>query len=110
MRSMPSSLAWVGGALYLLGLVPITWSFLVNPHLESTVRIQNDRGHLLLDDVQRFFHGHLGRRGNLERQRSLAIDAANIRRAGCPGDFRQFTHRENISGRGGYRKRAKLFW
>lgn len=48
--SMPVALAWVGGVLHVLGLIPITWCFLANPYLETTVRIQTDRGHQVVTD------------------------------------------------------------
>lgn len=43
--SMPGSLLYAGVALHFLGLVPVLWSLLTNPHLETTVRIQKDRDH-----------------------------------------------------------------
>ncbi len=36
---------FVGLPLYLMGGVLIPWTMIVNPHLETTVRIQFDRGH-----------------------------------------------------------------
>jgi protein-S-isoprenylcysteine O-methyltransferase Ste14 len=39
-----------GGALLLLGFVGTTWAMTVNAHFEVTVRIQNDRGHRVVDD------------------------------------------------------------
>ncbi len=40
--------AWAGAALFLLGDIPILAAALVNPHLETTVRIQSDRGHAVI--------------------------------------------------------------
>jgi protein-S-isoprenylcysteine O-methyltransferase Ste14 len=48
--SMPPVLLYVGIALHCLGLVPVLWSLLTNPHLETTVRIQKDRGHRVISD------------------------------------------------------------
>ncbi len=43
-----SPLPWVaiyaGLALHGLGNIPITWSLVINPYLEATVRIQSERG------------------------------------------------------------------
>lgn len=41
---------WVyaGAVLYLLGSWPITWAMATNPYLETTVRIQDDRGHTVV--------------------------------------------------------------
>lgn len=36
---------FVGLPIYLLGCALIPWTMIVNPHLEKTVRIQEDRGH-----------------------------------------------------------------
>jgi len=46
--SMPSGLAGVGAALQVLGDIPVLWSFVSNPHLETTVRIQTDRDHRVI--------------------------------------------------------------
>jgi len=42
---------WVyaGIALYALGMAPVTWAMATNPYLETTVRIQRDRGHVVID-------------------------------------------------------------
>ncbi len=48
--SMPRSSLYVGVALHLLGCCPLLWAMLVNPHLETTVRIQTDRGHRVISD------------------------------------------------------------
>ena len=47
---MPSSLVAVGAGLHCLGLVPVLWTMMANPHLETTVRIQEDRGHQVITD------------------------------------------------------------
>lgn len=36
---------YLGAALHVLGDIPVLGALLCNPHLESTVRIQEDRGH-----------------------------------------------------------------
>ena len=46
--SMPFSFAYAGVFLFALSLWLITWVMLVNPFAESSVRIQNDRGHTVM--------------------------------------------------------------
>jgi protein-S-isoprenylcysteine O-methyltransferase Ste14 len=46
--SMPFSTLYVGLACTLLGSALIVWTLAINPHAESTVRIQNDRGHAVI--------------------------------------------------------------
>lgn len=41
----PEWTRWVGVALHLAGNVPVVWALCVNRHLETTVRLQRDRGH-----------------------------------------------------------------
>ena len=48
--SMQSSLLYVGVAMHVLGMIPVLGSLLSNPHLETTVRIQTDRGHRVVTD------------------------------------------------------------
>jgi protein-S-isoprenylcysteine O-methyltransferase Ste14 len=36
---------FAGVPLYLIGYLLVPWTMIVNPHLEKTVRIQEDRGH-----------------------------------------------------------------
>jgi protein-S-isoprenylcysteine O-methyltransferase Ste14 len=43
--AMSPALLWPGVVLYLLGAVPVTWAIVVNPFLETLVRIQSERGH-----------------------------------------------------------------
>lgn len=43
--SMPLATLYIGAVLFVLGSVPVAWSMAVNPHLETTVRIQTDRDH-----------------------------------------------------------------
>lgn len=45
---MSELLIFVGVGLHILGSIPIMWSLLTNPHLETTVRIQTDRGHRVI--------------------------------------------------------------
>jgi protein-S-isoprenylcysteine O-methyltransferase Ste14 len=41
---------WLAGAIvYAVSLAGVTWAMAVNPHFEKTVRIQNDRGHRIID-------------------------------------------------------------
>lgn len=42
---VPFGAAWAGVALHVLGAVPSTWAMGVNRFLETTVRLQHDRGH-----------------------------------------------------------------
>lgn len=48
--SMPPWALYVGVALHVLGSFLVLWSMLVNPHLETTVRIQKDRDHRVISD------------------------------------------------------------
>jgi len=43
--SMPFAFVYVGGAIYVASAAVIGWVMVVNPYAESSVRIQNDRGH-----------------------------------------------------------------
>jgi protein-S-isoprenylcysteine O-methyltransferase Ste14 len=45
---MPFVTVFPGALLYLLGTVPILLAIAVNPHLETTVRIQTDRNHRVI--------------------------------------------------------------
>ena len=47
--TMPGWLWLSGAALYVVFLLLLTWSMAVNPHFEKTVRIQEDRGHRVID-------------------------------------------------------------
>lgn len=47
--SVPAWLSVVGHALYLLGFALIVWAEKVNKFFEPTVRIQTDRGHVVID-------------------------------------------------------------
>jgi protein-S-isoprenylcysteine O-methyltransferase Ste14 len=46
--SLPDWSVLPGAALLLLGDVPMVWALMTNPHLETTVRIQSDRGHRVI--------------------------------------------------------------
>jgi protein-S-isoprenylcysteine O-methyltransferase Ste14 len=48
--SMPEWTLYVGVALHVLGCCPVLWALLANPYLETTVRIQKDRGHRVISD------------------------------------------------------------
>lgn len=43
--AMPFATVYVGLILFAMAMALITWVMIVNPHAESTVRIQKDRGH-----------------------------------------------------------------
>lgn len=46
--SLAAWTAWAGAALFMIGDVPIAGSAMANRHLETTVRIQSDRGHTVI--------------------------------------------------------------
>lgn len=48
--SMQPSLLYVGVAMHVFGMIPVLGALLTNPHLETTVRIQTDRGHRVVTD------------------------------------------------------------
>lgn len=48
--AMPSWTLFPGIALFLAAMALVTWTFLVNPFAETTVRIQTDRGHTVVTD------------------------------------------------------------
>lgn len=45
---LPYSVLPLGVVLHLVSMVPVTWAMAINPHLETTVRIQTDRGHRVI--------------------------------------------------------------
>ncbi len=46
--SMTEASLYLGLALHVVGMVPMLWAMLENPHLETTVRIQRERGHRVI--------------------------------------------------------------
>lgn len=48
--SMQPSLLYVGVAMHVFGMIPVLGALLTNPHLETTVRIQTDRGHRVVTE------------------------------------------------------------
>lgn len=46
---LPAILLWPGVALQLLGMLPVIGAMLSNRHLETTVRVQRDRDHRVVD-------------------------------------------------------------
>lgn len=46
--AMPFDYVYAGVLLYLLAGVPVAWAMMVNPFLETQVRIQIDRGHRVI--------------------------------------------------------------
>jgi protein-S-isoprenylcysteine O-methyltransferase Ste14 len=42
---LPAWSVWPGLALHLAGMALVAWALAVNPHLEATVRLQQDRDH-----------------------------------------------------------------
>lgn len=47
--SLPGAVWPIGLAIFVLGSAMLTWSMVVNPFFEKTVRIQTDRGHRVID-------------------------------------------------------------
>jgi len=45
---LPWWTVWPGVLLLVLSIPPIAWAMATNPHLETTVRIQHDRGHKVI--------------------------------------------------------------
>jgi len=45
---LPWDTVWPGVVLQLLAIPPMAWAMATNPHLETTVRIQHDRGHKVI--------------------------------------------------------------
>lgn len=45
---LPFPTVYFGGALFLVSMIPIGWTLAVNPYLETTVRIQSERGHVAI--------------------------------------------------------------
>ena len=48
-RSLPAAAWLLGLVVFVVGSALLTWSMVVNPFFEKTVRIQTDRGHHLID-------------------------------------------------------------
>jgi len=46
--TLPGWSIFPGAALFALGDIPMVWALMTNPHLETTVRIQGDRGHRVI--------------------------------------------------------------
>lgn len=49
LSSLPSAVWLLGLVLFIPGAALLTWSMVVNPFFEKTVRIQTDRGHRVID-------------------------------------------------------------
>lgn len=47
--SLPFATVYLGAALHVLGTVPAVWAMIVNPFLETGVRIQTERAHRVID-------------------------------------------------------------
>ena len=55
--SMPFPLVYVGAILFILSLILIGWAMVINPHAESSVRIQTDRNQTVITSgPYRFVH------------------------------------------------------
>jgi protein-S-isoprenylcysteine O-methyltransferase Ste14 len=46
--SIPFATVYPGVFLFIMAMILVTWTLSVNPHAESTVRIQSDRGHTVI--------------------------------------------------------------
>jgi protein-S-isoprenylcysteine O-methyltransferase Ste14 len=46
--SIPFATVYPGIVLFIMAMILVTWTLSVNPHAESTVRIQSDRGHTVI--------------------------------------------------------------
>jgi protein-S-isoprenylcysteine O-methyltransferase Ste14 len=46
--ALPFAWTYVGAGIFVLATLVITWALATNPHAESTVRIQTDRGHTVI--------------------------------------------------------------
>ena len=46
---VPTGVVWFGRILFVVSLLLQWWAQAVNPHFETTVRIQTDRGHRVID-------------------------------------------------------------
>jgi protein-S-isoprenylcysteine O-methyltransferase Ste14 len=46
--TMPVGAMYPGIVFFLISTILITWTLVKNPHAESSVRIQNDRGHIVV--------------------------------------------------------------
>lgn len=62
---MPPSCWFFGVVLYAVGQSLITWSMLVNPFFEKSVRIQKDRGHKVIDKGPYRYVRHPGYTGTI---------------------------------------------
>lgn len=45
---MPFWTVYPGIAIFLVGMALVTWALVTNPYAETTVRIQSDRGHMVI--------------------------------------------------------------
>lgn len=61
--SLPAVLWPLGLAVFLLGAAMLTWSMVVNPFFEKTVRIQTDHDHRVIDTGPYAFVRHPGYAG-----------------------------------------------
>ncbi len=45
---VPSGMIWPGIIIHVAGDAFMLWAMVVNPHLEGTIRVQNERGHRVI--------------------------------------------------------------
>jgi protein-S-isoprenylcysteine O-methyltransferase Ste14 len=60
---LPGAVWLLGLAIFIPGSVMLTWSMVVNPFFEKTVRIQTDRGHHVIDTRPYAYVRHPGYAG-----------------------------------------------
>ncbi len=65
LMSMPIAVWPLGFALFVPGSALLTWSMVINPFFEKTVRIQEDRGHRVIDTGPYTYVRHPGYAGFL---------------------------------------------
>lgn len=63
--SLPGTMWLLGLAIFISGATLLTWSMVVNPFFEKTVRIQTDRGHRVIDTGPYAYVRHPGYSGFL---------------------------------------------
>ena len=56
--AMPFAFVYVGAVLFIVSSVLLTWAMVVNPYAETSVRIQNDRGHQVITSGPYHFVRH----------------------------------------------------
>ena len=63
--NLPRTMWLLGLVIFVLGAAVLTWSMVVNPFFEKTVRIQTDHGHCVIDSGPYAYVRHPGYLGFL---------------------------------------------